>query len=389
MLRPSRARMARRLPALLLTVAVAGAVAAACGAPPGGPPLIRAPDPGAAAASSPSPGPQGEPPRGSEPSPVPNPTAKPAAILPPEGAFGLTLSSPQAAASPAPAAAAPASGPQPERSREPGASPAPPASPAPQATAGPAAHLPPNGPFGLTLASPQAAGLAAWWPTRNLTEGGPLPDYAGNNHGALQGRVEMAEDPVLGRMLRFDGDERNYYRVPGAPAIDQTGDFTVSFWWRVPALEGGVPIGLLAKGTNFPYSRAQFYAFKPALGPMTQLLDFNVGDGTDTYWPTESGPLTGGALLHIAFVRSGGTMLQYMNGAPQYTNFGRAWPAPPGPLHISPDPLLIGRLAGQGAPARGDLGDIRIYGRALTAAEVAALWDPATRFDLYGPPPTP
>jgi len=35
------------------------------------------------------------------------------------------------------------------------------------------------------------------------------------------------------------------------------------------------------------------------------------------------------------------------------------------------------------------VGDIRIYDRALTAAEVAALWDAATRFDLYGPPLPP
>jgi RNA polymerase sigma factor (sigma-70 family) len=69
-------------------------------------------------------------------------------------------------------------------------------------------------------------GMISWW----SGEGTAL-DRQGLNHGLLQGRVEFVAG-MAGQAFRFDGREGTRLLVPHSPSLSLTNELTVEFWFR-------------------------------------------------------------------------------------------------------------------------------------------------------------
>jgi len=98
-------------------------------------------------------------------------------------------------------------------------------------------------------------------------------------------------------------------------------------------------------------------------------VHFNQASSGDIYRldSSTSYPVTGNTWMHVAATYDGSTMRLYINGVEE------DWT--PGPAAIAASALNVG-IAGQSNGSRryrGDMDDVRIYSRALTPAEVAAL----------------
>jgi RNA polymerase sigma factor (sigma-70 family) len=69
-------------------------------------------------------------------------------------------------------------------------------------------------------------GIVSWWSGE-----GTAVDRQGMNHGLLQGRVEFVAG-MVGQAFRFDGREGTRLVVPHSPSLSLTNELTVEFWFR-------------------------------------------------------------------------------------------------------------------------------------------------------------
>ena len=147
--------------------------------------------------------------------------------------------------------------------------------------------------------------------------------------------------------LAFDGV--NDYVETGTSVIPTSGDFTVECWVACPAapntyrevLSQGSPGNAFYIGTDMPNN-------------------IRLGDG----WTTGV-PFPIGGWHHLAVVKTSGNTLLYLDGTNRLTK-GSAIPNP-----ASSTGLRLGRQYGSGGEYwSGSLGDVRIWGKALSAAEV-------------------
>lgn len=223
------------------------------------------------------------------------------------------------------------------------------------------ASQPPLGvPFTLNRASPQARGLLAWWPTIGVNGSGVSDRAAGLHNGVWTGTPTYVPHPTTGRMFDFDGSS---YVVVSANARLANLYPTLSAWVEFDSVSG-----------------------------YNTIIDKDVewiirGDNTNlTYhqWPDAQSitvTVTTGVLYHVAGTYDGVTMRLYLNGV-QVNSAAKTG--------ISGD---FGNNVGIGAqgdgdvPMNGRVGDVRIYDRALSAAEVWQLYAPQTRWQLYAPLP--
>jgi len=231
----------------------------------------------------------------------------------------------------------------------------------------------------MNAGSSQATNLVAWWPTTEYVAGNALTDYAGGNyHGALNGSniatVEQGSD--IRRMLRFEGVSGAYFSVASAAALNITGNLSISFWMRPRWPSNSTYYGILGKGTEYPRSGCQYMFYKVTAG---SIIDWQVGIGDETFVVAEAQPVVVDTLYHVVGVHDGTYMITYLNDADT-----ESWTGTASDLHTSSAPLTIGftNTAG-GVEAHCDLADIRIYDKALSATEIATIYNPATRWDLY------
>jgi hypothetical protein len=213
----------------------------------------------------------------------------------------------------------------------------------------------------------------------------PTADSSGNGHtGAIVGTGLTTIPGIHGNALHFSGS--GYIEVPGAQfGVTTSRDRTAAMWFRV-ASKPPHPGVLISKYTGFNPGNSNFYASvwqDPNLPPYTAMT----ANGTNT---RASYNLVFGTWQHVTFVWSGTAGLGriYTNGVLSSE----------GPLAyssvVSTQPLRIGTVLNQGDQAYiGDMDELRIYDRALTAAEVATLANGATEgpiawysFDVSGQP---
>lgn len=89
-----------------------------------------------------------------------------------------------------------------------------------------------NRPFELNRASPQAAGIVAWWPMLASRGMNKLRDMSGRGlDGAFKGAGEplWRVDGTLGAVLDFDGTD-DFISVVDNPALSPSGSFMFSCW---------------------------------------------------------------------------------------------------------------------------------------------------------------
>lgn len=206
-----------------------------------------------------------------------------------------------------------------------------------------------------------ASGLISHW---RFDEGsGALAlDDAGANNGVVTGALyssDAAPAPDSKYSLGFDGVD-DLVDVPDAPSLDfdQSRPMTISLW--VKKMSSPSVYHILGK--------------RDGCGTMNYQLardgggvHFNSADAGPGRVDTSVSDLENGIWTHIAATYDGSTLRMYVGG----TEKGSASPFV---LGVPDDaPLRIGASGTCGNNFPGLIDDVRIYGRALSSAEVGAL----------------
>jgi hypothetical protein len=193
------------------------------------------------------------------------------------------------------------------------------------------------------------------WP---LDEGAGTVAADTSGHGANGTLVNGASwtTGVIGGGVRFDGVD-DYVSTPFAQNLPA---WTVSVWVRSPA----APANAAASG---PVQREANFQ-----------IVWNHGDSRfrgaaalrvgGSWYSASFGPLAADTWYHLAASYDGETLRAYRDGVLVASNT-----APSGPPDGETRPLLFGRSAVRDQFFAGTIDDVRIYDRALAAADITAL----------------
>ncbi|MGD0413487.1 MAG: LamG domain-containing protein [Verrucomicrobiota bacterium] len=214
-------------------------------------------------------------------------------------------------------------------------------------------------------------GLIGWW----QAEGNYL-DTVGGNNLSPDGGVTFAPGR-FGQAFHFDGITGSAY-CTGAAALNGWTQFTLEAWINLD-ITNDVPNGSAGRGiisrvgnaanngmNNYGY---QFGTFDNSTGLFCQ---FNAnGQAWPSYQTTGlfPQPLVTGVWYHVAATYDHNATVLYFNGSPLVTNVV-------GPVTIatSTSSFRISKDDNGNVPFPGRIDDVRIYNRALTAAEIAYLY---------------
>jgi N-acetyl-anhydromuramyl-L-alanine amidase AmpD len=246
-----------------------------------------------------------------------------------------------------------------------------------------------------TVSSESSGGLLAWY-----SFDGNLKDRSGNgNDGTASGAVDFAPGRI-GQALKLGGVSRpGYVRVPASSRLSVTSKMTLSFFLRVDGTVGeshvggaaaaGEPQCIIAKSGD----RAGWYCFLSSY-PVPSDVTVRFGDrfyyGGEPFVPFAAGdtvgtgafvdaryPITTGQWASIAIVYDAGRVTHYVDGV----KVASATLLPDGLAAANAEDLYIGiSNCAQIYPSHplvypldGAIDELRIYNRALSPGEVAAV----------------
>ncbi len=221
------------------------------------------------------------------------------------------------------------------------------------------------------------AGMVSWWPG----DGNAL-DIVDGNDGALQNGAAFAPGYV-GQTFRFDGvDDR--VQVPDAPNLGGMSQLTIDAW-ILPDGNGGPPVvapGLVTKWGPTPGAADDSYFLR--LTSDGRLWGAIQGSGRVDLIGNE--PISDYQWALVAMVYDGSELRLYVNGA-----LDASTPAVVGPINNGTFPLLIGRNDDSQNPGTffGLIDEVELFDRALSEAELTALFNARTAGKVKPPPPEP
>ena len=246
----------------------------------------------------------------------------------------------------------------------------------------------PQWPFTINRSSPQARGLINWWPfdPRGTTS---LFDIGNRDHGTLQlmdGSNWKTSDRLGGPSLDFNGSDE-YVQTPSNFLLNAN-SFTMAVWFKADSDAQGhmiwqgdgsangwgaqdethLSIGNLTGDAN---SMSFFLGSADASSAGTLFITISFSDRRWTHAAATVSSLSVSPAAEL-----------FVNGVSQGTDTGTLGETSRAGWDTD---LRIGRPGASTRFYDGQLAEVRIYGRALTAAEVWALYDPRTRWDLYLP----
>lgn len=226
-----------------------------------------------------------------------------------------------------------------------------------------------NPPLGWTgrinRQSRQYAGLLAWWALRSEAYGASVVNLMGNGTDQFPGGSRNPSWQISNTVgISLAGNSTAYNDANGdhvpVTSISAGTVHSISFWCRYenyPTLAyGGIPLG----GSSTSYvDWINGSSRRYAVGGVSV-------DITST--------LTKGGWNHHAWTRNGTTVTAYLNGRQDGS---------PGTLGAN-NALTIAYLMSNGQYfLNGNIADVRIYNRTLSAAEIWRLYDLQTRWELY------
>jgi hypothetical protein len=175
------------------------------------------------------------------------------------------------------------------------------------------------------------------------------------NNGTLNGPVSTASGR-FGRALSFDG-VNDRVDVPDAPSLDLSTGMTLEAWVK-PTTNGGWRTAVMKeRGTNdLLYALYASNGARPTTEAFTGVE--NASPGT--------GGLALNAWSHLASTYDGTTLRLYVNGTQVSSK------AATGAMPNTANPLRIGGNAPWGEYFSGLIDEVRVYNRALSAAEIGA-----------------
>lgn len=217
--------------------------------------------------------------------------------------------------------------------------------------------------FRLNTESQQANGLVGWWPMLGSRGANKLADFAQGRRypGTLGSGATWKGSGPFGQALNFDGTGNAYVSVAGGhygPTL------TVAAWVNLADTSGSHAIC-----GEFDNPGNTWLLYYRATG------NFELYDGTGSYF---TATVATGTWYHVVFANwPGGGITAYFNGQPQSVTGGtRTWSS-------TANDFAIGKWSV--APMSGQIADVRIYNRRLSAAEVWDIYAPETRWELFAP----
>ena len=220
----------------------------------------------------------------------------------------------------------------------------------------------PSIPFTLNRASPQAVGLVAWWTALAERGAGMWRERVVGSTATFTGTITWESDPELGSRLNFSRAGTSYI-VTGI-AAQTAAPFSLAAWIR--PTNGATYRSIMGCTSNGGIEwRLSNTSHLELLQQSTALI------------ATSTGTVTNDATNHVAFTyASGGVWTFYINGFASGTGTNSVT-FTAGNIDLGHHPTLGGE------EYDGAMADVRIYNRALSAAEVWQLYAPQTRWDLY------
>lgn len=230
--------------------------------------------------------------------------------------------------------------------------------------------------------SAQAVGLVAWYSAQNRPVG--MAEYHARYAATVQNAPDRRFHPVLGSGVDLNGTNQ---RVNSEDIADITGPFTLSIWAILDTLpSSGATRELINKSDSIGG-----YSLWHVNSSGTHQVGSTTGDSGGGYTTTSVNytlPTATPFLLAVTF--DSANCRYYFNGQ----QIGTAQANTRNPAAVT-KALTIGAF-GYYTPSSGDLVpnrwtdgaifDVRIWKRALSAADILALYDPQTRWELYRPP---
>ncbi len=232
-----------------------------------------------------------------------------------------------------------------------------------------------------TTCTPPPAGLVNWWPAE-----GNVNDIVGGNNGIPVGNLGYTNGEV-GQAFVFD-NSTSYIPFPAASNLDlgaSGSGFTIECWVKPNAFNVAVS-GPIVEWDS-PSSAALELWSGPTL--FANLVDTS---GNTHVIQSTNGIFTTNGWQHVALTydKSSGTAILYYNGSvAESNNFGSITPQTSYPAYH----LNIGRrtaaTTGLGDTYGGLLDELSFYNRALSAAEIAAIYNAGSDGKCAPTPPPP
>ena len=233
---------------------------------------------------------------------------------------------------------------------------------------------PPHWPYTLNHGSPQAQGLVAWWPmdphgAATVFDLSPKGVYPLTCQGATWGVATVAGVPCL----KFVRASSQYAAVATTPVLAVP--LSITAWvTSVDTTNSQEVVSIADTGSSFNSFRLNFGG--NAVGdPVRAVTSKDAGSAIAV---TTTGYVAGVEVHAAAVFAAIDLRAAYINGGSKGTETTSTIPA-------GIDAIHVGRNHGA-APSNyfdGSIRDVRIYNRALSAAEVYAAYDPSSRYDLY------
>ena len=205
----------------------------------------------------------------------------------------------------------------------------------------------PSGPTNIT------SGLVAWWPL-DETSGTSLADISGYGNTATLVGSPASITGVITNAWQFNGSSQ-YATVPYSASYDLS-TFTLMCWINTTAYGGTV------------LSRNPYAAWEFCIN--VGRTDSSITQGQPSFfngsaWTSAGTAVNNGTWQHVAVVVGAGTTSFYINGQLSGS------PTQTAPSTNSSIGICMAQRYGDGVPLPGYLDDVRIYNRALSAAEIA------------------
>jgi hypothetical protein len=196
---------------------------------------------------------------------------------------------------------------------------------------------------------------------------GDAADTATGLVGTVSGAVRVPG--IRGRALSFDG-VNDSVTVPDAASLDLTAGMTLAAWVNPGAVDGWETIILKENGAAYSY--ALYSQDGGAVQGGAPEPSGNVLIGGDFETVQGANALTSGTWAHLATTFDGTTLRVFVNGV-EVSNEAIA-----GAIDVGGGALRIGgNDVWAGEYFQGLIDEVRVYSRALTAAEIQAVMNPA------------
>jgi hypothetical protein len=234
---------------------------------------------------------------------------------------------------------------------------------------------------GQTAVTP-STGIISWWPGD-----GNANDIIDGNNGTVNGPVAFAPG-LVGQAFLFDGSSTSVNAGNAANLHVSAGDFTIEAWVNFNSAFN--PDSFVCTGDGCDMSIVDKMA-PAALNPSSDNLDgwrllkqahgyflFCLGGGASNRCGdpnqnisvfSQRGSVTTGVWYHVAVTKTSTTLSLYVNGvlANQNTTLGAF-------TDTNSTNLLIGANVSEGAHTSGQIDEVTLYNRALSAAEISAIF---------------